>query len=325
MKARFALLEALSDGKFHSGEALGAGLGVTRAAVWKQLRTLTGLGLTIHAVRGRGYQLAHPIDLLACEIINSHLSDRVRDLIPHIDILSEVDSTNTYLKRAAVGGAPTGTACLAELQSAGRGRQGRSWVSPFGCNLYLSLLWRFGSGPTALAGLSLAVGVALARAIRTFVPRDVGLKWPNDLLWQGQKLAGILVEIAGESAGPSYAIIGVGINVRMPKLASDSIGQPWTDLYRITTKTPSRNVLAAAVLEQLAIALCEFEQQGLSVFLDDWRKLDSMAGRSVQLHMHDAVIAGQAKGIDDSGALIIQVGNELRRFASGEVSLRMAP
>lgn len=325
MKARFALLEALSDGKFHSGEALGAGLGVTRAAVWKQLRTLTRLGLTIHAVRGRGYQLAQPIDLLTCDDINSHLSDSARVLIPHIDILSEVDSTNTYLKQCAIRGAPSGTACLAELQSAGRGRQGRSWVSPFGCNLYLSLLWRFSAGPAVLAGLSLAVGVALARAIRTFVPQDVGLKWPNDLVWQGQKLAGILVEIAGESAGPSYAIIGVGINVRMPKLASDSINQPWTDLYRISTKMPLRNALAAAVLEQLAIVLREFEQQGLSVFLDAWRKLDSMAGRSVQLHMHDAVIAGEAKGIDDSGALIIQVGNELRRFASGEVSLRMTP
>jgi BirA family biotin operon repressor/biotin-[acetyl-CoA-carboxylase] ligase len=179
-------------------------------------------------------------------------------------------------------------------------------------------------GPTTLAGLSLAVGVALARALRTFLPRDVGLKWPNDLVWHGQKLAGILVEIAGESAGPSYAVIGVGINVRMPTAASDNINQPWTDLYRISQKTPSRNALAAAVLEQLATVLCEFERQGLSVFLDEWRRLDSMAGRNVQIHMHDSVIAGTAKGIDDNGALMLQVGDELRRFASGEVSLRMA-
>jgi len=324
MKARFALLETLSDGKFHSGQALGESLGVTRAAVWKQLRALTGLGLTIHAVRGRGYQLAQPIDLLTAKAINSHLSDRAREHIAQLDILPDVDSTNTYLKMHAVRGAASGTVCLAERQSAGRGRQGRQWVSPFGCNLYLSLLWRFVDGPTTLAGLSLAVGVALARALRTFVPQDIGLKWPNDLVWQGQKLAGILVEIAGESAGPSYAVIGVGINVRMPTAASDNINQPWTDLYRISQKTPSRNALAAAVLEQLVTVLCEFERQGLSVFLDEWRRLDSMAGRDVQIHMHDSVIAGTAKGIDDNGALMLQVGDELRRFASGEVSLRMA-
>lgn len=324
MKARFALLEALSDGKFHSGQALGESLGVTRAAVWKQLRALSGLGLTIHAVRGRGYQLAHPLDLLTAEAINSHLPDRARERITQLDILPEVDSTNTYLKMHAIRGAASGTVCVAERQSAGRGRQGRQWASPFGCNLYLSLLWRFTGGPTTLAGLSLAVGVALARALRMFVPQDVGLKWPNDLVWQGQKFAGILVEIAGESAGPSYAVIGVGINVRMPTAASENINQPWTDLYRISHKTPSRNALAAAVLEQLVTVLCEFERQGLSAFLDEWRRLDSMAGRDVQIHMYDSVIAGTAKGIDDNGALMLQVGDELRRFASGEVSLRMA-
>ncbi len=324
MKARYALLEALSDGKFHSGEVLGESLGVTRAAVWKQLRTLAGLGLTIHAVRGRGYQLAHPIDLLTAEAITNHLTDRARELIPHLEILSEVDSTNTYLKLRAARGAPSGTACLAERQAAGRGRQGRHWVSPFGCNLYLSLLWRFSCEPTALAGLSLAVGVALARAIRAYIPRDVGLKWPNDLVWQGRKLAGILVEIAGESAGPGYAVIGVGINVRMPQSAGDNIDQPWTDLYRISHQMPSRNALAAAVLEQLSIVLCEFERQGLTAFLDEWRTLDSLSGRAVQLQMHDAVITGQAKGIDDSGALLLLVGDEMRRFASGEVSLRMS-
>lgn len=325
MRVRSALLDILSDGKFHSGEVLGERLGVTRAAVWKQLRTLSKLGLTIHSVRGRGYQLAYPIDLLKSETIYNHLPSHARDLVPQIDVLSQVDSTNSYLKQRAAQGAVSGTACLAEQQTAGRGRQGRHWVSPFGCNLYLSLLWRFNTGPTALAGLSLAMGVALARAIRATVSQPVSLKWPNDLVWKGQKLAGILVEIAGESAGPSYAVIGMGINVRMPTSHGTSIDQPWTDLYRLSRVTPSRNVLAASVLEQLVSVLREFEQQGLTAFLDEWRELDSMAGRAVQLQTPTGVIAGQAQGIDKDGSLLIQIGNEVRRFASGEVSLRMSP
>lgn len=325
MRVRSALLDILSDGQFHSGEVLGARLGVTRAAVWKQLRTLSKLGLTIHAVRGRGYQLAYPIDLLESETIYNHLPPYVRDLIPHIDILSQIDSTNSVLKQRAVQGAATGAACLAEQQTAGRGRQGRHWVSPFGCNLYLSLLWRFSNGPTSLAGLSLAMGVALARAIRATVSEQVCLKWPNDLVWKGQKLAGILVEIAGESAGPSYAVIGVGVNVRMPSSISTSIDQPWTDLYRLSRETPSRNALAASVLEHLVSVLRDFEQQGLAAFLDEWRELDSMAGHSVELQTPTGVIAGQAQGIDQDGSLLIQIGNEVHRFASGEVSLRMSP
>lgn len=325
MRVRSALLDILSDGKFHSGEVLGERLGVTRAAVWKQLRTLSKLGLTIHAVRGRGYQLAFPIELLKSETIYNHLPSHARDPLSHIDVLSQVDSTNSILKQRAIQGAASGTACLAEQQTAGRGRQGRHWVSPFGCNLYLSLLWRFSNGPTSLAGLSLAIGVALARAIRATVSQQVSLKWPNDLVWKGQKLAGILVEIAGESAGPSHAVIGVGINVRMPNSLNASIDQPWTDLYRLSRETPSRNALAASVLEHLVTVLREFEQQGLTAFLDEWRELDSMAGRSVQLQTPTGVIAGQAQGIDKDGSLLIQVGNEVRRFASGEVSLRMSP
>lgn len=325
MKEHLALLETLSDGRFHSGETLGERLGVTRAAVWKQLRALRKQGLAIHAVRGRGYQLAYPIDLLRVEDIFDQLSNSSRQLIPRIDVFPELDSTNTYLKMHAAKEGLSGTACLAELQSAGRGRQGRTWVSPFGCNLYLSLLWRFDSGPGSLVGLSLVIGVALARALRAHVSRDIGLKWPNDVLWQGQKLAGILVEIAGEAIGPSYAVIGVGINVRMPDASGETIGQPWTDIYRITGRMPSRNALAAFVLEEFTAVLRVFEQHGLPAFLDEWRELDAMAGRTVQLHLPDGVIAGQAQGIDDKGALMILVENELRHFASGEVSLRMSP
>lgn len=318
-------MQILADGHFHSGEALGSRLGVTRAAIWKQLRRLETLGLTVHAVRGRGYRLAQPIEFLQPEIIERGLPPAIRAQLAQIDIIAEVDSTNTYLKTRAAQGAASGSACLAEWQRGGRGRLGRNWVSPFGCNLYLSLLWRFAAGPTALAGLSLAMGVALARALRPSVETGLGLKWPNDVQWRGRKLAGILVEIAGESAGPSHAVIGIGINVRMPETAATAIQQPWIDLARIAKEFPARNSLAGHVLEELVTALRAFEQHGLTAFLDDWRELDVTAGRSVQLQLPGGIIAGESRGIDETGALVIQVGSELRRYASGEISLRMSP
>ncbi|MBI5462581.1 MAG: bifunctional biotin--[acetyl-CoA-carboxylase] ligase/biotin operon repressor BirA [Gammaproteobacteria bacterium] len=323
MTDRFALLQILADGHFHSGEVLGDRLGVTRAAIWKQLRGLESLGLNIHAVRGRGYCLAQPIEFLQTEQIRGLLAPSVRECLPLLDVFHEIDSTNTYLKTRAAQGVASGAVCLAEWQRAGRGRQGRVWVSPFGCNLYLSLLWRFAAGPASLAGLSLAVGVALVQALRDCVDADFGLKWPNDLLWRGRKLGGILVEIAGESSGPSHAIIGMGLNIRMPDDAAGEIGQPWVDLYRISREQPSRNALAAAVLNRLVAAMQAFESQGLKAFLDAWRALDVTAGKAVQLHLATETVDGHAHGIDDDGALLIRVGNDLRRYASGEISLRM--
>lgn len=323
MESRLKLLEILADGRFRSGEALGASLGVSRAAVWKQLRTLKRLGLEIQAVRGRGYRIAYPIEFLHADTLRSRLPASVQAAIPSLEIFTELDSTNTYLKTRAQEGAPCGAVCLAETQRAGRGRLGRIWVSPFACNLYLSLMWRFAAGPAALAGLSLVAGVALVQALKNFMPQGLGLKWPNDVQWQGRKLAGVLIEIAGESAGPSHAVIGIGINVRMPDAAAQEIGQPWTDLARSLGETPSRNTLAAAVLESQIESLRIFEREGLAPFQEAWREHDVMAGKSVQLHLPTGVIHGKAQGIDDSGALMLLVGDELRRFASGEISLRM--
>ena len=319
------LLQILADGHFHSGEALGARLGVTRAAIWKQLRRLETMGLAVHAVRGRGYRLAQPIEFLQPELIRENISPVARERLTRIDVIPEIDSTNTHLKTLAVQGAASGSVCLAEWQRGGRGRLGRQWVSPFGCNLYLSLLWRFAAGPAALSGLSLAMGVALARALGTAADTGLGLKWPNDLQWRGRKLAGILVEIAGESGGPGHAVIGIGINVRMPEPAAAAIQQPWIDLARIARHAPSRNALAGRVVEELVIALASFEQHGLAAFLEEWRALDVTAGRVVQLQLPNGSIDGESHGIDETGALVLQVGGELRRYASGEISLRMNP
>ncbi len=323
MTTRRALLEILADGHFHSGETLGLKLGITRAAIWKQLRALEALGMTVFAVRGRGYRLDQQIEFLQADVIQEQLPPAARKNLHQLIVLHEVDSTNSYLKSLAVRGAASGTACLAEWQRQGRGRRGRNWVSPFGASLYLSMLWRFPIGPAALAGLSLAVGVALARAMPGGVAPGLGLKWPNDLHWNGQKLGGVLIELAGESSGPSYAVIGVGVNLRMPACAGGMIDQPWTDLSRICTEIPSRNALAAAVLTQLCIALQTFESDGLSSFMNDWRDRDITAGNAVQLDLPSGVIKGHAQGIADDGAILIRVGDELRRYASGEISLRI--
>lgn len=323
MTARLKLLEFLADGRFHSGESLGERLGVTRAAIWKRLRSLRSLGIEIQAVRGHGYRLAYPLEFMHKDAIQGQLSSTTGKVVGRLELLTEVDSTNKYVKQLARNGAPSGTACLAESQSAGRGRLGRTWVSPFASNVYLSLLWRFDVGPSFLGGLSLICGVALVEALGSFVPAGLALKWPNDVQWQGRKLAGVLVEIAGESTGPSYAVIGVGINVCMPDVAASRIDQPWTDLTRCIGKTPSRNAVAAAVLNALVDALQRFQAVGLSPFIDTWRHYDATAGKLVQLHLPEDVVDGYARGIDDDGALLLQVGDELRRFASGEISLRI--
>ncbi|WJW75122.1 bifunctional biotin--[acetyl-CoA-carboxylase] ligase/biotin operon repressor BirA [Thiohalobacter sp. IOR34] len=325
MTMRYRLLRILADGRFHSGQDLGSLLGISRAAVWKHLKAIRGMGLDVQAVRGRGYRLAEPLELLDEARIIAAISQPMRDRLSALELHTELGSTNDRLRQRAREGAAGGTACLAERQTAGRGRRGRRWVSPFGSNLYLSLLWRFPCGPAQLGGLSLAVGVALMRSLRSLGVEGAGLKWPNDLICRQGKLAGVLVEMAGESAGPCSAVIGVGLNVRMPPDAASAIDQPWVDLHRLSHRPLSRNQVAGQILNDLIEVLVRYEQEGLAVFLDEWRDHDLVAGRAVQLHLPDAVLAGRASGIDDSGALLVQVDGQPRRFASGEVSLRMTP
>jgi len=212
------------------------------------------------------------------------------------------------------------------MQSAGRGRRGRRWVSPFAANLYLSLLWRSTVGAVALGGISLVAGIAVLRCLRAQGVEKAGLKWPNDILAGDAKLAGILIDVVGESSGPCAVILGVGINVSMPPLAGEDIEQCWTDLQRLSgaETAPSRNQLAAALLEQLLPAVAEFEAAGLQPFLEEWRRHDVVAGCPVDLHLPNGTISGTACGIDDGGALLVDTANGRQRFASGEVSVRIA-
>ncbi|BFM10308.1 bifunctional biotin--[acetyl-CoA-carboxylase] ligase/biotin operon repressor BirA [Simiduia litorea] len=313
------LLRTLADGEFHSGEELGLLLGVSRTAVWKQLQKLDGLGLVAESVKGRGYRLARALDLLDVDVINASLGPELQQSL-HITSFLQTDSTSVRAMEAAADAAH-GRAFIAEQQTAGRGRRGRAWVSPFGANIYLSLVWSFQGGAAALSGLSLAVGVACARVLRTSGADQVALKWPNDLLVDGKKLGGILLEMTGDPAGECQVVIGIGINVAMPSEQAESIDQAWVDLRGLGV-TLSRNALVAKLLAELVAVLEHFALEGFAGFKAEWLALDAFANQIVTLSSAARAVSGLAQGVDDSGALIVSVDGERRLFHGGEVSLR---
>lgn len=320
MGADTELLGLLSDGFFHSGAELGRTLKISRSAVWKRIRILVKSGIEVYAVPGRGYRLTEPLELLDSSVILAGLNDKARRLLSGLDILTAVDSTNLYLLQKANAGAPSGYACLAERQHAGRGRRGRQWLSPFGGNIYLSLLWRFAEQTPALSGLSLAIGIAVTNSLETLGVPGIGLKWPNDILWQGRKLAGILLDTAGEAAGPCHVVAGIGINVAMP--AGAAISQPWVDLREIVGHRIARNALAGRVLQHLLLTLHQFQQNGLAPFLPEWDRLDLLKDKDVTVQLADRTVTGRAQGVNQQGALLVAHGGVTRAYHSGEVSVR---
>lgn len=318
------LLKALSDGAIHSGGELGDLTGVSRAAIWKQLQKLQDLtGLEFESIKGRGYRLAGGIDLLDIAAIKASILPSVQPLLSSIELHTQTDSTNRQALLRAQEGARNGHAILAEHQLAGRGRRGRTWVSPFASNLYLSVIWGFESGAGALEGLSLAVGVAIARALSAMGAAEVGLKWPNDVYWQGRKLGGILLEMVGDAAGHCQVVVGVGINVNMPPQAEQDIDQPWCDLSSVCGQKVSRNRLAGEVLSQLLPVLTQFEREGFAAFRAEWAALDYIVGKPVVLHMGGRMLLGTAAGVGDTGALAIDTDGGRQWFHGGEVSLRL--
>lgn len=321
---RKTLLNLLADGGFHSGVELAKTLGLSRTAVWGMVHELQSLGLEVDAVSGKGYRLARPLDLLDGAAIYEALSAPARARLVELEIHDQLDSTNSHLMRQAAAGQPGGAACLAEFQAAGRGRVGRSWFSPFGGSICLSLLWRF-EEHAAVSGLSLAVGVAMVRVLRRLGVEGVGLKWPNDVLWQGRKLGGILLEVSGEAHGRCAVVVGLGLNVRMSAPAAQGIDQAWTDLDQISAGSPpSRNRLAADLLEELLRLLADYPRQGLPAYIDEWRRWHCFAGRRVVLRMGGKAVAGQVVGVSDAGLLVLDCEDGRRReFASGDLRLRL--
>lgn len=316
------ILATLADGAFHSGEELGAVLGVSRTAVWKQLQKLQETtGLQLESVKGRGYRLREGLELLDNSVIMAALPAPISPLLNNLELLDHVDSTNRLALLRAQEGAARGHTIVAEQQSAGRGRRGRQWVSPFGRNIYCSVIWHFDGGAAALEGLSLAVGVAVARALNTMGVEGIGLKWPNDVVWHGRKLAGILLEMAGDASGRCQVIIGIGINVAMAE--ANGIDQPWVDAQTAAGRPVSRNQLLAQLLAELLPLLVRFEDEGFACCREDWAALDSFAGQPVAVHLGEQVILGVAGGVNASGALLVDTPQGRQAFHGGEVSLRL--
>lgn len=325
MSVRYRLIEFLVDGCFHSGERLAEQLGVSRAAVWKQIRRLSELGLDIHAVRGRGYRLAVPFEPLDAKIIRRQMTATLSQRIECLDVQREVDSSNDFLKRMPPPTERQGiNVCLTEWQRAGRGRRGRDWISPYGANLYLSLACMLDEAVLQSGGLSLAVAIAVHRTLRELGVDGLGLKWPNDIFFNGRKLAGILLDLSGESGGNYQVIVGVGINLHMPDSAAGKIDQPWADL-RANHLELQRNKLAGKILESLIQVIDTFSRQGLAAFAEEWQRHDITAGLPVNLHTgQQQSISGVARGVDPHGALLIEQDGRIRAFHAGEVSVRLA-
>lgn len=308
-----------------SGAELASELGLSRAAVWKRIEALRGAGVEIAAQAGRGYALVRPLELLDADALAAALSPAARSEMAALDLRFEVDSTNALALREPVPA--RGTAVwLAERQQAGRGRRGRDWASPLAAHVYLSLSRRFDGGVAALQGLSLAVGVAATEALHALGYTRVGLKWPNDLLADGKKLGGILVEVGGDAAGPMRGVVGLGVNVAMPKTVADTIDQPWCDLASLSPQPPSRQAVCVALLDALLPMLARYEHEGLRPYLAAWNRHDLLAGRAVRLVEGGRVHEGVAAGIADDGALRLTPpgGGEARHFHAGEASLRAA-
>lgn len=324
------ILTILADGQFHSGTELAKIIGVSRSSICKQINSLTNLGLECHAISGKGYRLEQALQLLSETEINSSLSSATRRYINKLEILDSINSTNSYLSDKAQLDESEflnkkGWICFAEHQTAGRGRRGRNWISPFGSNIYLSILWKFQNGPASINGLSLAIGVAVIRALNNCGIKDLGLKWPNDIYWRGRKLAGILIEVSGETSGPCHAVVGLGLNLYLPSEEAKSITQDWVDLSKIVSDdfVIIRNKLAAMLLNYLMPTIADFEEETLENYLNEWREVDCMEGKEVNLFIGQKSYAGTVKGIDDNGLLLIEnEEGEIKTFASGEVSFR---
>lgn len=318
----YKVLRLLAHGDFVSGAALARAAGMSRASIWNAAAEIEAAGIDVYRVRGRGYRLARPLTMLDAAAITQHLGDASPFAV---EVVDETDSTNTLLMQKARDGAPHASVVAAEWQRAGRGRLDRRWHADVGSGITFSLLWRFTRGAAALAGLSLAAGVAVARAVESQGAAEVGLKWPNDVLWRSRKLAGLLIEMQGDALGPSAVVIGVGVNVRLSSAASARAGQPVTDMETITQQDMDRNALLAAILSEMNTVLLTFEREGFRPLSAEWQCRHVHQNCAVQLTTQGRrAESGIARGVTPDGALLIETARGVLPFHSGDVSVRAA-
>jgi len=323
-----ALLALLADGALHSGAGLAPRLGVSRATVRKLVGELRQHGVAVESVPRSGYRLPQPVELLDAGRIRGALDARgwrVADL----QVLFETGSTNTFLFDAPAPPSARPRVVFAELQQAGRGRRGRSWLAPFGSGLTFSVAWTFADTPPGLPALGLAVGVGIAEALRTLGVAAAQVKWPNDLVWRGHKLGGLLLQLRSEAGGPSSVVAGLGLNIALPAGAREALAapgaQPVADLGEALGRPlPSRNDLGATLAAAMLATFDDFAHQGFAPFAARWTALDALAGARVRVAQDDGDVEGEACGTDADGALLLRVDGRVQRFHSGDVSLRPA-
>lgn len=325
MNLQNKLLSLLADGRFHSGEELGTRLSISRAAVWKRIKSLQRSGLIIHSVKGKGYRTVRPLEFLGQDIIFSYLDAEIKPLVRQFTLHTEIDSTNQYLLDRIDQDNFHGHITLSEYQTRGRGRRGNTWISPFAAGIYLSLGWHFDPAPEPLALISLGAGVAVMRALNRAGIDGAGLKWPNDVFWQYRKLGGTLVEMRAESAGPCNVVIGIGINYSFTAGSNNSAGidQPWVDIATIQKTAISRNQLTAIIISEVVSLLESYSGQDDCGIIDEWRRYDCMKGKRARLVLPGQAVNGLILGIDENGALLMSVNDKLKKFSSGEISLRL--
>ena len=321
------LLGLLADGRLRSGEWLAQALGMSRAAVWKGIERLRAQGIEVEAVPRRGYCLPHAVELLDERVLRAALDKARAERLRHLEVLFDVDSTNTRLLAAPPPPYGSADGVLSELQHAGRVRRGRPWIAPFGGSVALSMGWSFADASRASPSLSLCVGVAVARALARAGALGIALKWPNDIWFGDRKVGGVLIELRAEASGPAHVVIGVGLNVALPPASRaliEASGVRAAAVADACAASPSRNFIAGAIIDELLSMLVQFEREGFAAFRQAWLALDALAGRPARVLRGDDSIAGVARGVDAGGALRLERVGRIEEFVSGEVSLRLS-
>lgn len=323
MQVAFDILPILHDGKFHSGTSLAMKLKVSRSSIWKAITFLRSLDVQIQAISGKGYRWSNPFELIDKNEISAKLNANTKQAFKRLDIVNVLPSTNDYLLSRIAHDIPSGTVCTSEAQTAGKGRMGRAWRSPFGANIYLSFYWRFACKLHDLSGLSLVVGLAVLSALQEifYLPPGLGIKWPNDIWFDEKKLCGILIESMSQSTSQLYSdvVVGIGMNVNMPHEIKES---SWTCLKRVCGVGLSRNLLIATMLNKLAPMLACFEREGFCAFSHLWAQYDLLKDKNIELCSPKEKQLGIAQGVNERGELCVKIGNSLKAIRYGEVSIR---
>ncbi|MFZ0219154.1 MAG: biotin--[acetyl-CoA-carboxylase] ligase [Candidatus Aquirickettsiella sp.] len=313
-------LSLLADGKFHSDREISKFIGIPYKIVPEVLKLILDPSINLEVVNNKNYRISGGLELLDAAYIHNELG-KFNQLLSQLDILPIVDSTNNYLLNKIEY---TGNhAVFAEQQTAGRGQFQRSWYSNFGKSIALSLLWQLSNPLNKLAGLTLVVGISVVKALEEYGLTSIKLKWPNDIIYEEKKLAGILIESRSNGSKIQKVIIGVGLNLYNPSTHFPTDVQAITSIFSLQNLPPRRNQLAALILKNLFHTLIDFEIKGLEYFMQDWQRLDNLAEKLITIQTQNIVIEGIAQGINTQGQLCVQIKNKTHYFNSGEIKVKL--